>query len=640
MNSTMKPILNLAKATLIRVGLAAVGFFFAAAAFGLGAGTAQAATNGRMLDDSVFDASGTMSAADIQTFLNGFPNSCLKNYTDEMPSADPMNAYFNYSGSGSAAQIIRRVADNWGINPRLLLTKLQQESSLVNGNAGCDVWRFRSAVGFNCPGPVYTQTYQGQQIQTCVQNVANIGFSRQLSKGGWLLKWAKERATGNLNWLVADDGTYTYTGPYTQGNRQNCRSCQSIYRDGYWNGVYLESAATASLYNYTPFLNQSFDEIWEGWWGAGSVYAANYAWSYVSQTADRDLGGLASGQAAVLVVVVRNTGNITWVNSGNNPIRLAPSRPNDRASRFSNTTWIAPHRVGTMQEASVAPGQNATFSFFVQAPLVSSLTNFREDFRLLIEGLSWLPDIDLHYNFRVSPPQFLGTITAGGLPTALNTNDISTINLSIRNDGNVSWYKGGKFPVRIGTLLPYNYRSVFDAGSWISASRPAGLQEIEVAPGQVGTFSFAMRAPNYDGRYLENLSLVAEGLSWFKSPILSTQVGVSGGQANELSKIRTGQALVANTRLVSPNGKYRLEMQGDGNLVVYTSNRASWYTGTFSNLIDRLVLQSDGNLVMYDAQGKYYWATMTDSGSYLSMQDDGNLVLYRADGYPLWHTIR
>ena len=236
-------------------------------------GRAQAATNGRMIDDTVFDASNSMSAADIQNFLNQFPNSCLKNYTDDMPVADPTQAYFQYSGTGTAAQIIRRVADNWGMNPRVLLAKLEQESNLVTGSGGCQLWRQASAIGFKCydGASLRTTTFKGQQIQTCVATDADMGVARQLSKGGWLLKWGKERANGNLNWLVSDDASYYYGGPMTQGNRKRSATSPLIYFDGYWNGVYLESGATASLYNYTPYLNQAFDDIWEGWWGAGST---------------------------------------------------------------------------------------------------------------------------------------------------------------------------------------------------------------------------------------------------------------------------------------------------------------------------------------------------------------------------------
>lgn len=615
------------------------------AAFGLFlflAPSAQAATNGRMIDDSVFDASGSMSADDIQGFLNGFPNGCLKNYTDDMPSSNPVRAYFDYSGTGSVAQIIRRVSDNYGINPRVLLTKLEQESSLISGGGGCQLWRQASAIGFKCfdGANPRTTTFRGSTIQTCVATDADMGVARQLSKGAWLLKWGKERANGNLSWMVPDDAAAIYGGPMTQGSKKRCGACSTIYYDGYWSGVYLESGATASLYNYTPYLNQAFDEIWEGWWGAGSTYAPTYNYAYVGQTSDRNLGTIVSGQSSVLTVTVKNTGSTTWLNSGGNPLRLAPSRPTDRSSKFFNTTWIAPHRIGTMQENSAAPGENATFSFIIQAPYVGSPTNLREDYRLVIEGVAWLPDIDLHFDYRVSPSQFIGTVTSGSLPTTLVANGTTTVNLSVRNDGNVSWYRDGRFPVRIGTRMPYDHRSVFDAGTWISATRPDSLNEIEVPPGQIGTFTFVMRAPNYSGKYLESMSLVAEGLSWFSSPTLTSQVIVTGGQATGQSTLRVGQVLSANSRITSPDGNYRLEMQGDGNLVLYSPNRVTWHAGTFNQPADRLILQADGNLVLYDAQGKYYWATMTDSGSYLTLQNDGNLVLYRADGYPLWYTSR
>ena len=626
------------KKLLIRIAQIVATFSF----FLVLAPSAHAATNGRMIDDSVFDNSGSMSASDIQGFLNGFPNGCLKNYTDDMPSSNPVRAYFDYSGTGSAAQIIRRVADNYGINPRVLLTKLEQESSLISGGGGCQLWRQASAIGFKCfdGANPRTTTFRGSTIQTCVATDADMGVARQLSKGGWLLKWGKERANGNLNWMVPDDAVSTYGGPMTQGSKKRCAACATVYYDGYWSGVYLESGATASLYNYTPYLNQAFDEIWESWWGAGSTYAPRYNYVYVSQSTDRNLGTIVSGQASVLNVVVKNAGSTTWLNSGSNPVRLAPSRPLDKSSQFAGSTWIAPHRVSTMQEPSVAPGENATFSFIVQAPYVGSPTNFREDYRLVMEGITWLPDIDLHFDFRVSPSQYIGTVTAGTLPTTLASAGTTTVNLSVRNDGNVSWYQGGRYPVRIGTRLPYDHRSIFDAGTWISATRPDALNEIEVAPGQTGTFSFVMRGPAYAGQYQEGISLVAEGLSWFNSPILSSQISVTGGQATGPSTLRVGQVLPANSRLTSPNGNYRLEMQGDGNLVLYSPTRATWHVGTFNKPTDRLLLQADGNLVLYDAQGKYYWATMTDAGAYLTLQNDGNLVLYRADGYPLWYTIR
>lgn len=229
---------------------------------------ASAATNERMMDDAIFDDSQSMQAGDIQNFLNVFPNSCLKNYTDEFPYD-----YFNYSGSASAAWIIRRTADLWGVSPKLLLAKVEQESNLVSGSGGCAQWRYISAMGYNCPDYLSqnprTTTYRGQTVQTCVGQDADMGFSRQLTKGAWLLKFAKERSLDNLNWLVPDDSSINYYGKFVNaGMHKRCGSCTPIYDDGVFQGADIQTGATASFYNYTPYLNQGLDEIYEGWFGS------------------------------------------------------------------------------------------------------------------------------------------------------------------------------------------------------------------------------------------------------------------------------------------------------------------------------------------------------------------------------------
>jgi hypothetical protein len=56
----------------------------------------------------------------------------------------------------------------------------------------------------------------------------------------------------------------------------------------------------------------------------------------------------------------------------------------------------------------------------------------------------------------------------------------------------------------------------------------------------------------------------------------------------------------------------------------------------------RLVLQSDGNVVLYDGQGAAAFTTSTqdNAGAYLVVQADGNVVVYQADGQPLWDRTR
>lgn len=225
--------------------------------------SAKAYSNNNLIDDAVFDNSGSMDTAAIQGFLNKYPNSCLKNYSSTMPDADPYKAYFTYGGSGTAAQIIRRVADVWGINPQVILAKLEQEESLVRGNAGCPDWRYNSAMGMGCPdgGACPAPGYEG--------------FTKQVTKGAWQLKWNKEAANGNVNWQ--GNGGLTYGGYMTQGIRKRCNTCTAVYFDGYATIdntlVHMDTGATAALYRYTPHVPSSFPVLFETFFGVDSTRA-------------------------------------------------------------------------------------------------------------------------------------------------------------------------------------------------------------------------------------------------------------------------------------------------------------------------------------------------------------------------------
>jgi hypothetical protein len=86
--------------------------------------------------------------------------------------------------------------------------------------------------------------------------------------------------------------------------------------------------------------------------------------------------------------------------------------------------------------------------------------------------------------------------------------------------------------------------------------------------------------------------------------------------------------------------KYKLELQTDGNLVLYNpSGRPTWATGTEGRGAI-LKIHGDGNVVLYDAANRPLWATNTDRhwGIFFSIQNDGNLVVYRDDRRPIWAT--
>ena len=96
--------------------------------------------------------------------------------------------------------------------------------------------------------------------------------------------------------------------------------------------------------------------------------------------------------------------------------------------------------------------------------------------------------------------------------------------------------------------------------------------------------------------------------------------------------------------IYSPDRRYKLILQTDGNLVEYDSaSNALWAAGTYHKGSIAAVMQDDGNLVVYgpnNADGSLnpIWSSRTDGhrGAALRVQNDGNMVIYDASGKPLW----
>ncbi len=112
---------------------------------------------------------------------------------------------------------------------------------------------------------------------------------------------------------------------------------------------------------------------------------------------------------------------------------------------------------------------------------------------------------------------------------------------------------------------------------------------------------------------------------------------------DRLSSGTTSGVLNQGEKLVSANGKYRAEMQTDGNFVIYTSSRqAIWATGTNGkgSAPYKLAMQADSNLVVY-GRTSAIWASGVHKrvAPYtLIMQDDGNLVIVDRSQVVVWQS--
>jgi hypothetical protein len=100
------------------------------------------------------------------------------------------------------------------------------------------------------------------------------------------------------------------------------------------------------------------------------------------------------------------------------------------------------------------------------------------------------------------------------------------------------------------------------------------------------------------------------------------------------------QRMPVGDSLQSVNQNFSLQLQTDGNLVLYEEGGgAIWSTNTNGKHAEYLVLQVDGNLVLYGENGSVLWSSETAGqigGKYhFQLNDDGNLVITN-NGIPIW----
>lgn len=214
---------------------------------------------GRIIDDYIFKNHLTMSVADIQNFLNAkvpvcdyngtqnttrwngsagryytraewgalngepAPFVCLKDYY-ENPITKANNLHFNTipGGGRSAAQLIWDVAQEYRINPQVLLVLLQKEQSLITDDWPWTI-QYRSATGYGCP-------------DTAPCNSQYYGFYNQISNAAWQFNRYAE-IPNSFNFKPFRNNYISYNPTVACGG----------------TNVYIQNQATANLYNYTPY---------------------------------------------------------------------------------------------------------------------------------------------------------------------------------------------------------------------------------------------------------------------------------------------------------------------------------------------------------------------------------------------------
>jgi LysM repeat protein len=277
-------------AILVSALLVAIGFVALSAAPKAQAADASKFDPGLIISDSVFYDFGTMTANEIQRFLNsklptcndndGGPK-CIKDYVADTPAVEGEDGWCDSvpaAQNQTAAQIIYTVAQACKINPRVLIVTLQKEQGLITLDNPTDN-KYNKALGYKCPdtGP-------------CDPKVGTFF-------------WQLYRGAGQLQWYGDPRGSFTYLSVGStkqisyQANNPGCGK----------KSVTIKSQATAALYYYTPYTPN--DAAMANLYGTGdscSAYGNRNFWRYFTDWFGDPIGGgflLKSAQSQPYLII-------------------------------------------------------------------------------------------------------------------------------------------------------------------------------------------------------------------------------------------------------------------------------------------------------------------------------------------------
>ncbi len=551
----------------------------------------------KLIDTAVFNNSGSMSAGQIDAFLNQFPNSCIspnKGFTSPNPIGyNPSQGYL-FGSNVTAGQVIASASQVYGLNPQVILATLQKEQSLITGGAGC--YYGTPPTLTPCPQPLYGNPNAScvtacQYAGGCVYialgydcpyycDTDSLGFSKQVIKATWMLKFSQERSEGNVNWNVqkpgwdnSDDPPTNYSGNMTQGwHKRIYTQSTPTYFDGYANvngtTIHMDNGATVALYRYTPFLNGgiSFVNNFEQWFGSttGPFY------SFIS--AVNPPQNMSYGSIAEVELKVRNGSSMVWYSDVNLPNGIRPFRimmkgyQNTAFADTSDPSWLGTKNQIRLLEQKVNPGEVATFKFRLKAPQYS-INNEILNMVLVQDGVQVYSDLGLQFRVN-SVPDLAYTVISTDHPVGILPGDMYLIKIRLKNTGSETWYSDSALPinrrpVRIAT--PYYKNSPYAQPrtdpSWLGTKNQIRLLESSVAPGQIGTFQAVFTAPyKATSNYVHDFSLVLDGVKFVHGPLIQLKLSTPSPVATysfvgainpplnmKPNQLATGQVKIRNT---------------------------------------------------------------------------------------------
>ncbi|CAN5182222.1 hypothetical protein BH11PAT4_BH11PAT4_3630 [soil metagenome] len=465
-----------------------------------------------LIRDDLFVDANAMDEGSIQAYLESY-GSCLASVSPALLDSDIR-----------ASALINNAAKQFGISPKVLMTTMQKEQSLLTRScaqlesAQGMQYALNGAVGYNMPDTL--------GVGSCLYTFKRQLFGATCNGSDY---WGSPRSFRN-NWdLGRGQGGTTFPQSFVVQEKS--------WVPGVNVTINPQTKATGLLYRYTPYVyngNYNFWNLYHNVFFPPAAYASEYVWQSSMSTQ------VNPGSSVQVAMSIKNKGYITWNTSGPNAVKLATNNPLNRASQFSSA-WPGVNRLTpcnvekgdsahSVEQAYVKPGQIVVFciSFSPGASLPTGL--YREEFTPILEGIPNTIEINgLGVDVTVGPLYNAAWVGQSSHPV-VNSTQFGSGWVKYKNTSSTTWRKTGTNPVRLATARAYDRSSNFVTDNWVSASRPGiagsnasftlveagdnpNVSQGEVKPGQIATFPYDLKAHAWIGygNFNEYFTLTQDG---------------------------------------------------------------------------------------------------------------------------------
>ena len=259
---------------------------------------------------------------------------------------------------------------------------------------------------------------------------------------------------------------------------------------------------------------------------------------------------LAPGATATYTIRFRNIGIVPWQRGTVRQVNLGVTGNSvEYAEAGIAVGWLAPSRPATTSEALVLPGMIGTFTFNVRAPATPGV--YRVPLLPVADGVSWLEHDPVVLVLKSDLGFHSQRLDQSAHPT-LKPGELSApITVRFRNTGAKTWTLGvaGR-QANLGIADDDRSMSALGFG-WPSPDRVAIQTEAAVRPGDVGTFTFRVRAPTAPGSYALPLRLVVDGITWMEDESAVTIITVAG-TASAIAAAPVGATTLTQNNIAKP----------------------------------------------------------------------------------------